>query len=358
MSFNMYELEQNIALIIPAYEPDERFPELIKNIRESFNGHIIVVNDGSAPEYDHFYDEVCKYNCELIKHFVNLGKGRALKDAFNYCLNNYPELKGCVTADSDGQHIPEDIFKCMDELLHNPECLILGCRDFSGPDVPSKSKVGNKLSRGLCRYLCGVKVSDTQTGLRGIPSGYMAELMAVKGERFEFETIMLFEQRDRYPIKEIIINTVYDSKENHQTHYDPVKDTIKIGRIFAGVFVKFVFASLSSTIIDLLLFTLFCTIFEPVSSLWYVTIATVLARILSSIYNYIINYSVVFKSNEKQNRTIVRYFLLMIVQMSCSALLVTLGTLALPFIHETVIKVVVDTCLFFISYFIQIRFIF
>ena len=44
--------------------------------------------------------------------------------------------------------------------------------------------------------------------------------------------------------------------------------------------------------------------------------------------------------------------------MSLSALLVTGGVLLLPALPEVLIKVVVDTCLFLISYYIQRKYVF
>ena len=167
-------IEEKIVLIIPAYEPDDRLITLLEEIRKDYHGHIVVVNDGSGNEYDKYYEAARRYNCEVIEHFVNMGKGRALKNAFNYCLNTYPDIVGCVTADSDGQHLPVDIYRVMQELYDNRECLIMGCRNFRQEDVPFRSKLGNGFMKGACRFMCGVNTSDTQTGLRGIPAEFMA----------------------------------------------------------------------------------------------------------------------------------------------------------------------------------------
>lgn len=346
-------LEDKIALVIPAYEPDERLDNLLEQLRKDYTGPIVLVNDGSAKEYDGFYEAGEKQGCVLLKHYRNMGKGRALKTAFNYCLNTYPNLIGCVTADSDGQHKPEDIYRCMKALSEKPNALFLGCRNFDVEDVPFKSKFGNKLTHKVCKWLCGVDVSDTQTGLRGIPKELMAKLLNTPGERFEFETRMLLETRDYCDIEEIEIETVYDSKENHQTHFDPFKDSLRIYKIFGEVFIKFLFSSLSSSVIDLVLFVLLCPILKPLSAVYYVTAATVIARVISATYNYLINYKFVFTSKANHGHSASRYFLLALVQMLASALLVTVGVFLLPILPEGVIKVIVDTILFFISFRIQ-----
>ena len=115
-----------------------------------------------------------------------------------------------MTADSDGQHTPADILACMRRLWDNPESLILGCRDFDGPAVSARSSFGNKCTRQVFRYLLGLSVSDTQTGLRAIPAFFMEKLLEVKGERFEYETNMLIEAKNlNIRVLEVPVKTIY-----------------------------------------------------------------------------------------------------------------------------------------------------
>ena len=345
-------MEREIPVIIPAYEPDERMIFLIKDLRKQYKGSIVVVNDGSSNDYDHLYEEASGYGCDIMKHYCNLGKGRALKDAFNYCLNKFPDMIGCVTADSDGQHHPDDIFRCMDALRNNPDKLILGCRNFEGDNIPAKSRLGNKLTMKVCKLLCGLEISDTQTGLRGIPKSFMADMLGVQGERFEYETRMLIESKNRYPVYEMRIETIYDSKENHQTHFKPIRDSVRIYKIFGGVFLSFLFSSLSSSVIDVLLFYLFTKILKQ-SVVYYLLVATIFARILSASYNYAVNYKLVFQSNEKHTKSMSRYIMLAIVQMCCSGFFVMFGCRMFWALPEVTVKIVVDTILFFLSFMIQ-----
>ena len=93
---------------------------------------------------------------------MNLGKGRSLKDAFNYALITYPDLVGVVTADSDGQHTAECIKNVRDTLLDNPQKLVFGVRNFDGNDIPWKSVFGNKLTRNICKFLCGINFTGVK----------------------------------------------------------------------------------------------------------------------------------------------------------------------------------------------------
>ena len=115
----------DIPVVIPAYEPDEKLITLLHALQETGIRHVVVVDDGSGERYEPLFAQAEETgNCTVLHHAVNLGKGRALKTAFNYCLRIYGDAAGCVTADSDGQHTPADILACMSRLWKNPEALI------------------------------------------------------------------------------------------------------------------------------------------------------------------------------------------------------------------------------------------
>lgn len=350
-----------IPIIIPSFEPDERLIELLESFEDILLQPIIIVNDGSSYEYNEIFKKaeeiIKKQDGLIIKHDKNMGKGRALKTAFKYVIEKYPSATGIITADSDGQHTVECIKIVSDALEAHPQNLILGVRDFTGEGIPWKSRFGNKLTKKVFSYVAGIHISDTQTGLRGIPLAFAKELLNVKGERFEFETRMLLAAGQKYPIVEVPIQTIYDSEDNHQTHFNPVIDSIKIYKILAGQFFKYLFSSLSSSIVDLVFFTIFCYLLKGKASA-YIAISTIAARIISATYNYIINYKLVFESRKDMKVSGIKYFSLAIIQMSLSALLVTGLFMFIPVIPEVVIKVIVDTLLFFISYHIQRRYIF
>lgn len=350
-----------IPIIIPAYEPDERLLDLLADLKAAGETEIILVNDGSGIEYNNIFavaEE--KFNCQVITHSKNCGKGRALKNAFFYCLDHYNDMLGCVTADSDGQHTVDSIRSVKQLLIDNPNALSLGVRDFSrGENIPAKSQIGNNLSKTICKYLCGLDITDTQTGLRGIPESFMRECLNIKGERFEFETQMLIQTVGKMKIVETPIETIYDSVDHHSTHFNPVVDTFKIFKIFGLVFIKYVFSSLSSSVIDLVVFYfLNYLLIHNVSGFRYnVIVATVIARILSATYNYVINYIFVFGSKKRIKTSAVKYFGLACVQMLISAIVAWLLSLA-HFAPDVVIKGIVDCVLFFVSYYIQRKFVF
>lgn len=223
-----------IPIIIPSYEPDERLIQLLKDLHKENLTQIVIVDDGSAQEYQSIFETALKeFHVHLIHHKINLGKGCALKTACDYCKKTFSDLTGCITADSDGQHSPASIKACIQALEKNPDSLIMGHRDFTSPDIPKKSLIGNNNTNKIFRSLYGKELKDTQTGLRGIPAGFIPDLLKLKGKRFEYEMQMLICAYEKnIQIVEVPIETIYDSKLNHSTHFRPIVDTFKIYKVF------------------------------------------------------------------------------------------------------------------------------
>lgn len=350
-----------IPLVIPAYEPDERFLGLLQSLKESGTGPVIVVNDGSGGKYRNIFEAaeqmMASEDFKILNHRENRGKGCALKTAFSYVYINYQHAIGVVTADSDGQHTCACIRKVREALAEHPKSLVLGSRDFDLEGIPWKSRFGNKLTEKVLAYVAGLKIHDTQTGLRGIPKEFMKELIDLESDRFEFEMQMILETIGKREIVEVPVSTVYDSQKGHLTHFRPVVDSVKIYKILCGRFYRYLFSALSSSLLDLLIFRFSCLFFKN-SFQWYIAVSTGIARVISASYNYMLNNEFVFRSRERKKVSLPKYVMLAAVQMACSAVLVTGIAAIFPVLPELFIKIVVDTGLFFLSYKIQQKYIF
>lgn len=354
------------VVIIPALDPEENLIEYVTGLVSAGFNKIILVDDGSCVEKRIIFDELEKKpECTIVRHAVNLGKGRALKNAFNAYLN-LPDLDkycGVITVDSDGQHTIEDVIRVSGRLAADASVgnntLLLGSRNFDQENVPFKSKFGNKITRVTFHLLHGVKISDTQTGLRGIPTEVVKYFIDLSGERFEYETNMLIvAARTGIEIEEIPIETVYENN-NEGTHFNPFRDSFAIYKLLFGTFFKYVLSSLTSFLIDIAVFQFALTLLKNGmdNKAKSIIIATVIARIISSAYNYAINRALVFHSSSRKLASFVKYYILVVLQLSCSAGLVIVfyNILGIP---ETVVKIVVDSLLFLASYQIQKRLIF
>ncbi len=253
-----FRCQDSAAIVLPSLNPDKKFAAVVDGLIENGFKHIIIVDDGSDAEHQSWFERAAEYpECTVLHHEVNKGKGKALKTAFTYVLDKLPELSGVVTIDGDGQHLAKDIIACGDLMLDYGDKVIMGCRDFDQPGVPARSVAGNKTTSRLFRLCYGIKLSDTQTGLRAIPQKYLKRFCNIEGERFEYETNMLLQMK-RMGIEfiEQPIATVYEDN-NSCSHYNAVKDS---WRIFKIMF-KFLLSSAGSTVIDLAVFYLVLKIF-------------------------------------------------------------------------------------------------
>jgi hypothetical protein len=123
--------------------------------------------------------------------------------------------------------------------------LVLGCRHFDS-SVPLRSLIGNKLTRLVLRGLTGQNLSDTQTGLRGIPMAFLPSLLRLEPNGYDFELEMLLvARREKRLILEVPIRTIYlDS--NRASHFNPLIDSTRV----YFVFVRFCAVSVLTALLD------------------------------------------------------------------------------------------------------------
>lgn len=350
------------AIFIPAHNPDERLITYCEDLVKAGFTKIIVLNDGSDEEFRPVFDKLTGVpEVVMLSHAINLGKGRALKNGFNYFLSmeDAGKYSGVITADADGQHLIKDVIKVQEAMDRSEDTLILGARDFNAKIVPPKSRFGNRSSILLMRLLHGMKLRDTQTGLRGIPTSILPEYLDLYGERFEYETSMLIKtSRNHIKYEEVPIETVYENN-NKDTHFRDIADSVKVVGVMFSTFLKYLLSSGSSALIDIGMFRLMLVIVAnfALPDGTRITIATIVARIISSLFNFMMNKNLVFNSEGNRAVLLVKYYVLCVIQMACSAGLVA-GLFALTHVPETMLKIVVDAVLFLISFRVQKRFIF
>ncbi len=315
--------KEKIVAIIPAYEPPHSFIDYAKNLLKEIP-NLIVVNDGSEQTYQEIFDEIAKIEgCTLLSYPENHGKGYALKTAFEYCKQNFDSSFVFVTADCDGQHLIKDLLNVCKSAFNNPQALLLGARDFYAPNVPKRSKNGNIQTRRLFRFLYGMKLKDTQTGLRAFSYNLLDLLCKIKGERFEYEMNMLIQvNKKNIKIEETDITTVYEPKPDDVekvSHYKTFTDSMRV----LGVLLKnlgwYFVSSVLSSVLDVVAFYLFTRfVFTGQNIALHSFLATISARVLSSILNFTFNYKFVF--NGKSKKSIFKYYILWSFQLGLSYL--------------------------------------
>lgn len=346
---------ENVYVIIPSLNPDEKLKKTVAGMLAAGFEKIIIVNDGSDNEHiDNFPRSDDRIT--VMHRRLNHGKGAALKVAFRHIMRNCPEAEGVVTVDGDGQHSPEDAAACAEALKNIGNGAILGCRDFSGEDVPVRSRMGNHITSRVFKLLCGMDISDTQTGLRAFPVSLLPLLLSVKGDRFEYETNMLLKfKQSGVKIKEVPIETVY-IEENATSHFRPFKDSFRI----YGFIISYLLSSAVSFIADLSLFYIMLKLLGSALGNAAELAATAIARAVSSLLNYGINRTRVFGAGKNSRGSLARYYMLAVPQMLVSGGIVTLLSAIFKSapLATTIIKLCVDTVIFFVNYRIQQNWVF
>ena len=357
---------RDVTAVLPSLNPDKTLEEVVDSLLEAGFRDIILINDGSDEAHlAPFLNAAQRPGVTLLTHEVNRGKGAAMKTAFAWLRAHRPDCAGVVTVDGDGQHLAADVKNCAQRMVDEGDKVVLGYRNFNDPEVPWKSRTGNRITTTVFKLFCGLPITDTQTGLRAIPYRYLPLMCETAGERYEYETEMFFSlKKEKIGIVEERIATVYEPG-NPSSHFKPFRDAISIyRRIIAfscGQAIAFLLSSGVSFLLDYGLFTLLDLLLgESVSRLTRLVLATFPARAVSSLFNYTVNRKAVFHSDAPVKRTMIRYYILCAVQITASFgltfLLSTLlrATAAL----EPLLKLCVDLCLFLLSYQIQRRWVF
>ena len=288
-----------VILLIPAYKPSQELTALVQKVRRldsaGLIGSILVVNDGSGAGFDPLFRSLD--GAVVIQHAINLGKGAALKTGFNYALVTWPEAKGVVTADADGQHAAEDVLRVAAALLETPDEMILGVRQFH--EIPLRSLIGNRLSRLVFRVFAGFRLSDTQTGLRGWPRAICLEGLKIPLNGYDFELESLIKKESGRRLREVPIQTIY-LDGNQSSHFNPLRDSMRI----SFVFLRYCGSSVLAACVDYAAFTLTLSATQSIG--W----SQVAGRAAAVTVAFIVARNLVFQSSTGWAKSLAKYLLL------------------------------------------------
>ena len=354
---------KSAVILIPSLEPDDRLPAYLGQLRERGFERMVVVDDGSSEKTQHLFDQMAQMEgVTVLHHDVNHGKGVALKTGYAWIRDNLPDITGVITADADGQHTVEDCWCLAEALAGGKRALYLGSRDFNLPNVPARSRKGNKITSAVFWALYGQYLPDTQTGLRAFRREELSFMIDVSGERYEYEmNVLIACARASIPMIPLTIETVYEN-DNAGSHFHPVRDSIRIYKVILGSFIKFMGASIASFLIDQGVFALME--FVVLSRVGWAAasiqeLSTLVARLVSAPCNFLMNRSFVFRFKQNTAITALKYAALAISLLVLSWLGVALlGVLGMPRFLDNLSKLIIDTILYFLSYRVQNKWIF
>ena len=333
-------------VLIPAYQPDARLPRLILELhRADPSTKIVVVDDGSGQKFSDIFEASATAGAHVISYEHNRGKGYALREGFTWIRDVAGDSPECVvTADADGQHTLNDIFR-VGRTCTDTGKSVLGVREFVG-HVPARSRIGNTATSALFWLATGWKLKDTQTGLRAFPVALLPALLEVQGDRYEYELrVLLHLAKFRHPVTQIPIETIYEAG-NPTSHFRPLQDS---ARIWAPL-LKFAASSGVATIID---YVLVLVLNALTGALFFPVIA---ARLVSASVNFAMNRRVFEATGVPLRRSALRYAALAVAVVAGSyTMLAVLTGIGMPL---WIAKIIADTTMYLVSYSAQSRYVF
>ena len=227
-------INNKIAIVIPAYNESSVISNVIKSIPRSlkFNNEIysiviVVVDDGSKDNTSEVSKQAGAY---VISHILNTGSGGATATGLSYAQQNSFSL--AATIDADGQHQARDVINGIRLLLEGNKDLLIGSR-LINPDGMSRVKVlGNSGLSFITYLLFGVKVTDSQSGLR-IFSKNALDKLKWKTSGYEFCSEMLWRAKQQklligeYSIQAIYTDYSISKGQNNWNAFNIIKSLLR-----------------------------------------------------------------------------------------------------------------------------------
>ncbi|MDD5450166.1 MAG: glycosyltransferase family 2 protein [Candidatus Omnitrophica bacterium] len=205
-----------ICVIIPAFNEEKTIQGLIRSVKR-FVPDVLVINDGSSDRTE----ELAKAAGAVVLDFKhNVGKGKVLKDGFDYAVkNNYDAV---IAMDADGQHSPDDIVKIIEDAAPPKVGIVVGNRMAAPGEMPLSRFITNLFMSLILSIVCRQNIPDTQCGFRLIKCEVLRKTRLFS-LNYEIESELLIKtSRLGYRIVSVPIKSVY---EGQLSLINPILDT-------------------------------------------------------------------------------------------------------------------------------------
>ncbi|HZN54008.1 MAG TPA: glycosyltransferase family 2 protein [Candidatus Polarisedimenticolaceae bacterium] len=213
-------LSGRFAVAIPAFQAAGTLGGVLRRTL-ALGYPVVVVDDGST---DGTADAAASLGASVLAHPVNLGKGRALRTAFDHLFAE--GYDAAVTIDADGQHLPEEIPKLLAAWRGGAD-LVLGTRDHLFAGMSRVRRASNGTSSWLISRVAGADLPDCQTGFR-LYTRRLLEATGFPEPRFEAESAVLV-RAIRQGFVVVGVPVRLDEPDGRATsHYRPVIDSLRI----------------------------------------------------------------------------------------------------------------------------------
>lgn len=213
-------MKRRFAVAIPAFEAAASIEPVVMRVL-ALGAEVVVVDDGSG---DGTGDAARACGVPVLTNPVNLGKGRALKVAFDHLFSR--GFDAVVTLDADGQHPPEEIPKLLAPWREGAD-LVLGTRDHLYGAMGRVRRASNGTSSWMISHVAGASFPDCQTGYR-LYTKPLIDAIGFPEPRFEAESAVIV-RAVRRGFKVVGVPVHLDKADGRATsHYRPIVDSLRI----------------------------------------------------------------------------------------------------------------------------------
>lgn len=218
----------NAVVVMPTFNNATTLGRVIDSV-EAVGLPVIVVNDGSTDGTRSLLEARSVAGAaspiSICHHDHNRGKAAALRTGFDAARAR--AFTHAVTIDTDGQHSASDIPALLEAAMLQPRALIIGTRDEATAGYPSRSRWGRRVSNTLVWLESGVRVSDSQCGLRVYPLHFVSRADCQSGH-FGYETEIITRAGwAGVPVVGVNVSCKYLAPGQRVSHFKPWRDSLR-----------------------------------------------------------------------------------------------------------------------------------
>jgi len=213
-----------ISVIIPVFNEIESVSDTISSVKKVLDGmagpnEIIIVDDGSTDGTQDVLNGLkSDKGLRVLRHRHNKGYGAALKTGIKNAESGFIFITDC-----DGTY-PLERLPEMSRLLINGECdMIVGARIGKDAYIPLVRRPAKWCIQALANYLTGEKITDLNSGFRGVKKDILLRFMNMLPDGFSFTTtITVAMLTNDYNVS--YLNISYNKRKG-RSKIHPIRDT-------------------------------------------------------------------------------------------------------------------------------------
>ena len=164
-------------VFIPAWNEESSIAGVIEGVREALpDADVLVVDDGST---DATVERAHAAGARVASLPFNQGVGAAQQTGYVYALRNGYDI--CAHLDGDGQHMPTELARLVDEIKADRADMVIGSRyqDRSvARDDDYRASISRRTGQHLFRLIVSLstrqRFTDTTSGMRAVNREAMA----------------------------------------------------------------------------------------------------------------------------------------------------------------------------------------